>query len=806
MRITPASTKPELAKVRSAAANRASTKPELAKVRSAAALQVLGMLLAILTAAALFAPSAAADAPLRLQDYVTDNAEALSSAERTQVQDAVEALYTQNRTRLWVVYVDSFSGLKPVNWSQDTMNISSFGADDALLAVAVKDRAYYFQPPTSMSDSAAQALRRNSIEPALRGNDWTGAAIAAADGLNVSGPGGSSGSGVSWIAMVIVLAILVVLILLAWLWLRRRKRKRREAELAAAKQVDPTDPNALASVPLEALDDLSKTIVVDVDNAVRTSESELALAVEEFGANQTEPFSAAVASAKTTLTQAFNVRQILDDTVPETPLQRRDLLTRVIVAAAKADQALDAQGDAFAKLRDLLINAPTRLDALTQQMVALSARITPTWETLAGLHKQFSDVALASIADNVDVAKQRLAFADQNITTGRDLVSRPADDQTGLIDAIRAAESAFGQAQTLLDAVDSASTDINRAIAGMPAAIADIQNGIDQAAGQLAQPNTLPPAADLAAARDAGVKALGEATAEANSAGSADPLGVFTRLTKADADLDRALASIAELRQEAENQTRILDQALFTAQSRVRGVSDFIDTRRGSIGPEARTRLSEASRQLEAAEAKRTTIRGEAIAHANGAAMLAAQAQSLANDDVRAAQRAFAPQYGGGGNSDLGSVIGGIIIGSVLRGGFDGTGMGGGYGSSWGGGRSMGRPTTYGGFFLLSASARVCTATRRISRTNWCAHAAADRCNSTSMRRTMSHDRRRTSSATTESSVHPTSPSAARFWRSRRNSSVPLCQSNPSYSTATLCSGHAKSTRQVCQFLSTISC
>jgi uncharacterized membrane protein YgcG/chromosome segregation ATPase len=660
--------------------------------------RVLGMLLAILTAGVLLAPTAAADPPLRLQDYVTDNAGALTGAERGQVQDAVEAVYSKNRTRLWVVYVDSFSGLTPVNWSQDTMNVSSFGADDVLLAVAIKDRAYYFQPPTSMTPSAAQALRRNSIEPALHGDDWTGAAIAAANGLTGSGSGqpsaadSGSGSGVSWIGMVIVLAILAVLIVGGWLWLRHRKHRRRAAEFEAAKKVDPTDPNALASVPLDALDDLSKTIVVDVDNAVRTSESELALAVEEFGDKQTEPFSAAVAAAKTTLAQAFNVRQILDDAVPETPLQRRDLLTRVIVAAAKADRALDAQSEAFAKLRDLLINAPTRLDALTQQMVALSARITPTQETLTGLHKQFSDVALTSVAGNLDQARARLTFADQNITNGRNLVSKPADDQTGLIDAIRGAEGALGQAQTLLDAVDSASTDINRAIAGLPAAIADIQNGIDQARGQLQQPDT-PQTADLSTARDAAVKAV----AEANSAGTTDPLGVFTRLTKADADLDRVLASIAELRQEADKQARVLEQAMFTAQSRVKGVSDFIDTRRGSIGPEARTRLSEAARQLEAAEAKRTSNPAEAIAHANGAAMLAAQAQTLANDDVRAAARAYAPQYGGSSNSDLGSVIGGIIIGSVLRGGFGGTGMGGGYGGSWGGGRSMGRPTTYGG-------------------------------------------------------------------------------------------------------------
>ena len=85
----------------------------------------------------------------------------------------------------------------------------------------------------------------------------------------------------------------------------------------AAKRVDPADPNALAAVPIDALDDLSKMMVVDVDNAIRTSDSELALAVEEFGSAQTETFSRAVGNAKTTLAQAFNVRQILDDAVPE---------------------------------------------------------------------------------------------------------------------------------------------------------------------------------------------------------------------------------------------------------------------------------------------------------------------------------------------------------------------------------------------------------------------------------------------------------------------------------------------------------
>ncbi|MBV8350580.1 MAG: TPM domain-containing protein, partial [Mycolicibacterium sp.] len=456
------------------------------------------------------------------------------------------------------------------------------------------------------------------------------------------------------------------------------------AELVAARRIDPTDPNALASVPLDALDQLSRSIVIDVDNAVRTSENELELAVEEFGDKQTEQFTQAVNNAKATLTQAFNVRQQLDDTIPETPEQRRDLLTRVIVSAARANRELEAQTDGFHKMRDLVVNAPDRLDALTQLLVDLTARLDPSQQKLTALHTEFADTALASVARNVAAAKERLTFADQSISRARELAARPlAQTQGELVNCIRAAESALGQADSMLDAVDSAATDIRRAVTTLPQTITDIQNSINQAATQLAQANT-PHAAELGAARDAAVKAL----AEAQSTGSADPLGTFTQLTKADADLDRLLAEVAEEREAAERLSRAFDQALFTAQSRVRSVSDYIDTRRGSIGVEARTRLSEAGRQLDAAQAKRSTNLTEAIAHANSASALAAQAQSMANADVQAAQRVYAGRYGGGSN--MGAMVGGIIIGNILGGGMGG-GMGGGFG---GGGWSS---TTYGG-------------------------------------------------------------------------------------------------------------
>ncbi|CAN5861106.1 TPM domain-containing protein [soil metagenome] len=654
------------------------------------------LLLVVLTAGLLAAPAAIAEPPFRVPTQITDRAGALSGSDQADVQAALDQLYDDKQVQLWVVFVDSFDGQNGTSWAQDTVALSGFGDDDALLAVAIGDREYAFNVPdnSAIGGSDHADVERNDIEPALSQDDWAQAAIGAANGLNGTGSSPTTtGGGVSWSGFLMAIGIVVVLVLALILWGRRRKRKRHEAEFAAAQRVDPTDPNALASVPIEALDDLSKTIVVDVDNAVRTSEGELALAVEEFGTKETEPFSRALANAKTALAQAFNVRQTLDDAIPESPLQRRDLLTRVIVAAARADQELEAQSDAFEKLRDLLINAPTRLDALTQQMVAVTARLAPSDATLAQLAGQFSETALAAVVGNADIARQRLAIADQNITQARALVARPAGDQTGLIDAIHAAENALGQAQMLLDGIDSAATDINRAIAGLPAAIADIEQGIDAASGQLREPNT-PRVADLTETRDAAVKAADDARAN----GSNDPLGTFTRLTKADAELDALLISVDEQRREATRQAQLLDQSLFTARSRVKAVSDFIDTRRGSIGPEARTRLSEAGRQLEAAEAKKSTAPAEAIAHANGAATLAAQAQSLANNDVQSAQSHYSGQYGGG-NNDLGAVIGGILIGNVLRGGFSGNwnSGGGSWGGGYGGGRGSGRSTSFGG-------------------------------------------------------------------------------------------------------------
>ena len=622
------------------------------------------MLLTIVMTGLWLAAPSGAQPSFRLPGYVTDPAGVLTNSDRATVTSAVDKLYSERRIRLWVVYVDNFSGEGAVNWAKSTVAASELGDHDALLAVATGDRAYAFLVPTTLpglSKTQVDKLRRDRIEPALRGGDWVGAAVTAANGL------GKKASSSGRTSLLVVLGILIVAVLIFLVVMRYRGRRRRADSLAAARRVDPTDAMALAAVPLDALDDLSRLMVVDVDNALRTSSNELALATEEFGEERTAPFTQAVSNAKTALSQAFTVRQQLDDSTPETPLQRRELLTRVIVSAAHADRELASQTEAFEKLRDLVINAPSRLDLLTRQYVELSARIAPTERRLTELHNEFDAHALASVSGNAAAAQERLVFADRNVSTARDLAAQTVrGQQTGLVD-IR-----------LLDSVDSAAGDIRHAVATLPSVKADLQAGIRSANEQLQQTlkPTSPRTGEVIAARDAAARAL-ETT---NTGGAGDPLAMFAQLSKADADLDQLLATLAQEQATADRIARSLEQALFTAQSRVHAVSEYIDARRGSVGPEARTRLAEANRQLQAAYDRKTNNPTEAISYANAASTLAAKAQSLANSNVRSTQRAYTRRR----SNDAGAILGGIIMGDLLS-----RGMRGGFGSSM--------PTSFGG-------------------------------------------------------------------------------------------------------------
>jgi TPM domain len=194
--------------------------------------RLLGVVLTILTAGLLLATPAGAQPPSKLTDHITDRTGVLTDSGRAAVSSAIDRLYRDRHIQLWVVYVDNFSRFKPDNWADQARSASGMGDRDALLAVATNTKLYAFTVPPKADGLTADelnSLRSRQIEPAVGARDWSGAAVAAADGLNNS----ASSSKRIWMLMAIAAIVAVVVVVVVLVLYRARRR--------AARRVGPSD-------------------------------------------------------------------------------------------------------------------------------------------------------------------------------------------------------------------------------------------------------------------------------------------------------------------------------------------------------------------------------------------------------------------------------------------------------------------------------------------------------------------------------------------------------------------------------------
>src|SRR5699024_8279004 len=139
------------------------------------------------------------------------------------------------------------------------------------------------------------------------------------------------------------------------------------------------------SLDPDTLDALAQEVLVSTDESIGRGKGELDIATAEFGPERTRDFTRAMNHSTTTLQEAVSIRQRLDDSIPEAPEQRREMLVEIISSCGQADDALDAQAEEFAEMRNLLINADAKLDELTQRTTDVRARLPKAEETLAAL-------------------------------------------------------------------------------------------------------------------------------------------------------------------------------------------------------------------------------------------------------------------------------------------------------------------------------------------------------------------------------------------------------------------------------------
>ena len=284
---------------------------------------------------------------------ILDTVGVLSPAE-AQVQSALDRLETEAGVQMFVVVVDRFDGV-PVteSWATATAVQNRLGDGDILFAIATETRNYDVSYPDgfALDESATDAVEQDATQ--LLGNDdWANGVITAADGYRealTSPTGGGSGTAI------VVVVVAVAAVIIGVIILRRRRRTRGQANGTST----PAGPSQ------EELDAQAGRLLVQLDDAIKTSGQELGFAVAQFGEDVARPFSDALASATAQVGEAFRLRQLLDDAQPETPEQRREMSTKIIELCTSADETLDAQADAFDELRTLERDADAGLARAT---------------------------------------------------------------------------------------------------------------------------------------------------------------------------------------------------------------------------------------------------------------------------------------------------------------------------------------------------------------------------------------------------------------------------------------------------------
>ena len=649
------------------------------------------------------APRALPAASTTLTEHVTDELGILDAAKAKQ---AVDTMSSKHGVGLWVLTV-SDSSRKASAIAEQTFKNTKLGRDDMLLVINIPadgsaSRSYKLQAHSNSSKFSKSDYKRidSALKKQLNAGDYDAAVAAIPE--NMSGSSGSSGSGSSALPVLLGGGAVAAGGAAAWTVYRRRKNKDKEDDMlfgkrrkqAAAGDAPGNQATSPATMTTEQLRTQAGSALVQADDTVRAAAEELSYAQAQFGLSATDAFTAALDGARKHLSRCFELRKILDDDIPETEPQQRQMYTEILQHCSEAVGEIRAQEEAFNKRRGIEANLPTSIAETTQRADETEQAIVMAETILVTLSAAYPASSLTSVAQAPEQARRLLTAGRTALDQARDSVE--ASQGATAVEQVRIAQGSIAQAGELAAQVTGARERLQSAARDLEAAIASISSDLVDAK----RLEDSVPAATLAPLVADAEAAVAEGRQASGSSPSGDPLAALDHLARAEAAIDDALAPARE-REENDSRARAsLGSRLARLNSQVESVTSYITTYRGAVGPSARTALSEAARHATAATTVQTTDPVAALAEVAAAEPLVAQAQALAEADVRgSSSSSWSPRSGGGysGGSGGGLDLGSLLLGGLLLGGGHSYG---GWGShhhddDWGGGFFSG-----GGDFL----------------------------------------------------------------------------------------------------------
>ncbi len=367
-------------------------------------------------------------------------------------------------------------------------------------------------------------------------------------------------------------------------------------------------------------------LLVRVDDAVKSSADELGFALAQFGEDKTREFQVVLTTARAQLTEAFTLKQRLDDSAPDTATQTHDWNARIVHLCESIQDSLQAQEKSFDSLRALEKNAPANLAAVREAIAVASARLPASTATLDRLKKRYAANAVATVSDSIEQATAQLASATMTADAAE---PRLSGDAGTVADSIQSAQQDVTRATQSLDGVDRLASTLAGLSSRLELLIAEARQDLAEARAV----RDAPPDPTTGAAVNTAMGEVDRVLAALGDPQSvADPAAGIQQLENAIGSLDLALGSARNQAERLEHARTALAGALLTARSQISTTSDFIDSRRSGVGADARTRLAEAQRLLTIAEAEADPV--TALDTARNSATYSRDADALARYDV----------------------------------------------------------------------------------------------------------------------------------------------------------------------------
>ncbi|MDD7930428.1 hypothetical protein [Microbacterium thalli] len=436
------------------------------------------------------------------------------------------------------------------------------------------------------------------------------------------------------------------------------KRKREQQEVAEA------DANLAREADIA---------LVGADERLRVTNDEMAFAEAELGEEATAPLREAVDAVRHHLGEAFHLKQLNHDEIPDTPDEVRTRNARIVQLCEWAEELLDDRTSALAAAIERARRAPEILSGIRAEVETLQQRLPTARAVIDRVSGRYHPDAVGRISGNADEAGGLLEFAQH----GSDVAERrrAAGERGPANIALETATEAVRRARTLLDAVDDFEVEALRAQSTLADVVADSRDDLVTAR---TAPQT--PAVTTAMAQ------LQQALGRVSPAGSkSDPFAELSMLREKNAALDVAVDKARERAARPVPPESHVRHAIDDADRQLAVARSVIAGHRGWIGADARTRLAEAE-SLRLGLAPSGPIdeddREKALADARRCAALAGEALQLAQRDIDGSRPndgwGGPGGYGGGGwggrssgGNMVGGILGGLVIGSMLDGMFD---------------------------------------------------------------------------------------------------------------------------------------